>query len=65
MQQPPGGYGAEVESSLTTERLRVRPWTVDDADAAGPLGGVLLGLFLQADRIIGGADASRFRAGLR
>jgi RimJ/RimL family protein N-acetyltransferase len=30
----PAAYGVTVEPSLTTERLRVRPWTVDDADAA-------------------------------
>jgi RimJ/RimL family protein N-acetyltransferase len=28
------GYGVDVEPALTTERLRIRPWTVDDADAA-------------------------------
>ncbi|MBC8092101.1 MAG: GNAT family N-acetyltransferase [Pseudonocardia sp.] len=30
----PDGYGATVSFSLTTERLRVRHWTVDDADSA-------------------------------
>jgi RimJ/RimL family protein N-acetyltransferase len=28
------GYRTEVEFSLTTERLRIRDWTVEDADAA-------------------------------
>ena len=30
----PAGYRTEVEFSLTTQRLRIRDWTVDDAEAA-------------------------------